>query len=162
MTEPENATLVVGVGNDYRSDDGAGLAVVRQIREAGPAGVTVREETGDIGEMSECWPDFDMVILVDAVQSGAPAGTILRFDAQQEPLPQVFVPHVSSHGFTVAEAIALAQTLGRMPRRLIVYGIEGSTFTDGVGLSPQVEEAIAEVAHRIIAELRPHDQVTTL
>jgi hydrogenase maturation protease len=145
--------LVVGIGNDYRQDDAAGLEIARRVRTAAVDSVNVQERAGDIGDLIDSWSGLGMVILVDAVKSGASAGSIFRFDAHQQTFPEIFVPHVSSHGLGVAGAIGLAQALGRMPPHLIIYGLEGSTFEDGIGLSPPVEAAIAEAVGRILADI---------
>ncbi len=38
--------------------------------------------------------------------------------------------------------LRLAQAMGHPPRRVVVVGIEGENFADGVGLSPAVELAV--------------------
>ena len=40
------------------------------------------------------------------------------------------------------EAVELARELDRLPRRLVVYGIEGESFEAGEGLSPAVETTV--------------------
>ena len=52
----------------------------------------------------------------------------------------------STHAVGLAEAIELARTLGRLPARLVVYGIEGERFEAGTGLTPAVSAALAAVA----------------
>jgi hydrogenase maturation protease len=94
------------------------------------------------------------VILVDAVVSGREPGTVTGFDAVAAPLPAVF-SGCSSHSFGVAEAVELARALGRLPKRLNVYGIEGSEFTQGVGLSPKVARAVETLAVQIIQNQLP-------
>ena len=70
------------------------------------------------------------VWLIDAAQSGAPPGTIHRIDCAAT---DAVVPRgsVSSHGFGVAEAIALARALGTLPPHCIVYAIEAAHFAPG-------------------------------
>ena len=92
------------------------------------------------------------MILVDAVHSGGEPGTIYRIDAQAEEIPRSFF-HYSTHAFSVAEAIEMARALGQLPRRLIIYGIEGKNFASGIGLSPEIGTAAEETAHRVKAEL---------
>jgi hydrogenase maturation protease len=46
--------------------------------------------------------------------------------------------------------------LGRLPARLVVYGIEGRDFTQGEGLSPEVDAAIDEVVRRVTEEVGTH------
>jgi len=152
MTAPAQNVVFIGVGNPFRSDDGAGRAVVRRLRGAIPSGVKVLEETGDGAELLEAWEGADCVILVDAVQSGAPTGTIHRLDARLEKLP-VWFSHSSTHAFGVAEAIELARTMGELPERLVVYGIEGLDFSAGTDLSPEVAEVVPAAANLILQEI---------
>jgi hydrogenase maturation protease len=135
--------LVVGVGTD-RGDDAAGLTVVRRLRASGHP-VTLAELAGDLTRLIDLWQPTDRVAVVDAVRSGAPAGTVQVLDAAGGPLPAGAVPAGSTHGLGLDTAIELARGLGRLPARLIVYGIEGSQWTDGTGLSPEVSAAVDRV-----------------
>ena len=147
-----SSTVFIGVGNPFRSDDGAGIAVVRRLRGEVPPHVRIQEESGDGTELLEAWKDADCVILVDAVLSGAPPGTIHRLDARTEKLPTWF-SHSSTHAFGVAEAIELARAMGDLPARLIVYGIEGLDFSAGTELSPEVAEVVPAAANLILQEI---------
>jgi hydrogenase maturation protease len=139
--------LVIGVGNAYRGDDGVGPAVLALLREEELPGVRLLECDGDCSALLDAWRGVGAVVLVDAVSSGAPPGTIYRFDALARALPRE-VSFQSTHAFGVAEALALGRTLGQLPAKLIIYAIEGKTFTTGVGLSPEVELAVREVAQQ--------------
>ncbi len=110
------------------------------------------ELSGEAGELLEAWRENEFVVVVDAVSSGAEAGTVHRFDAGEEPLPAQLLTR-STHGWGVAQAIELGRTLGRLPRRLILYGIEGQDFELGESLSPAVERALDEAAERVGGEL---------
>ncbi len=154
MTGTPSPTVVIGVGNSYCRDDGAGIAVAQRVREAAPAGVTVREESGEGASLMAAWQGAESVVLVDAVSSGAPPGTIHRLDANAAKMPgRLF--RGSTHAFSVAEAIELARTLNQLPPNLLVLGIEGQDFSAGVGLSSEVEQAAAAVAAEILGRLRP-------
>lgn len=153
MTAARPGIIVIGVGNEYRSDDGAGIAVARRLRERFPTGATVLEERGEGAALIEAWRGATWVLLVDAVRSGAPPGTIHRLDAHAEPLPAGFF-HYSTHAFSVAEAVELARSLGQLPPHVLVYGIEGEHFDLGVGLSVAVEAAVAAVVEQAAEEVR--------
>lgn len=153
MTTRQPRTILIGVGNPYRSDDGVGIAVVRQVGERNPTGLTVIESSGEGAALLEAWNGFSDVILVDAVQSGAPPGTIHRLDAHAGPIPSRFF-HYSTHAFSVAEAVELARALNQLPSRLVVYGIEGRNFAAGESLSAEVEEAAVAVISRIFDDAR--------
>ena len=151
MTAPQPRVVAIGVGNEYRSDDGAGIAVARRLRALLPTGVTVLEESGEGAALIEAWQQATWVFLVDAVRSGSPSGPIHRLDASAAPLPAGFF-HYSTHAFSVAEAVELARSLGQLPPHVIVYGIEGESFDAGSGLSAVVERAVEAVVKQMAAE----------
>lgn len=147
-----NKVLLIGIGNEYRSDDAAGLVVARRVREKGADQITVRESNGEGAALIDSWKETRTVILVDAVCSGSEAGTVHRIEAHCETLPANLFRY-STHAFSVAEAIELGRVLNQLPARLIVYGIEGKSFVAGVGLSPEVDEAIERVVNCVFEDL---------
>ena len=147
-----HTTVVIGAGNGYRSDDGAGLVVVQRLRERVPNGVNVRSVHGEATEVMTAWRGFHTAIVVDAVSSGAQAGRVHRFDAIERPLPTEFF-RFSTHGFGVVDAIELGRALGTLPSRILVYGIEGADFGAGTEITPQVAEAIDAVVTRIVQDV---------
>jgi hydrogenase maturation protease len=141
--------LIIGIGNEYRSDDAVGLVVARALQARKLPHVSILEATGEGTALLEAWKGAEHVILVDAVTSHAPAGTIHQLDAQTGPLsPDLFA--LSTHALGVAEAIELARVLGNLPSRLVIYGIEGKRYVAGVGLSPEVERAAQEALESIV------------
>ena len=140
------APLVIGVGNEWRGDDGAGLAVARRLRDAGVRAVA---RGGEPVGLLDAWEGEPRVILVDAVDSGARPGSVHRVDATAGALPPELF-RTSTHHLSVADAVELARALDRLPQQLEVYGIEGRDFSAGGRLGPEVEAAVAHV----VAELR--------
>ena len=143
--------VVVGVGNVYRGDDGAGIAVVESIRGRLPAGVEVVTCEQEASRVIDAIEGRDAAVLVDASCSGAAPGTIHRFDASAEPVPARSF-RSSTHAFGVGEAIELARALGKLPGTVVVYGIEGHRFTAGEGLSPAVDAAVEPAANAVMGE----------
>jgi hydrogenase maturation protease len=151
MNAPLNI-LVIGIGNRFRGDDAAGPCVADRLRTETIAGAEIIESSGEAAELMEMWLKADHVFVIDAVSSGAPVGTIHRFEAHRKALPSPSF-QTSTHSFGLAEGVELARTLGRLPRRLIVYGIESSDFGHGSALSAPVAGALNEVAARIRNEV---------
>ncbi len=145
--------LVIGIGNDYRSDDGVGLVVARKMRAKILQEMLIIESSGDGAALMEAWEAASTVILIDAASSGAKPGTIYRFGVAQQPFPMGFSFH-STHSFGVAEAIGLARALQQIPSCLIVYAIEGENFSAGIDLFPEVAEAAQKVAEQVILEVQ--------
>jgi hydrogenase maturation protease len=144
--------LVIGVGNPYRGDDGAGLAVIGLLRAEELPKVRLLESDGDSAGLLDAWQSAGAVILIDAVSSGAPPGTIYECDALAQSLPRT-LSFRSTHAFGVAEALELGRALGQLPARMLLYAIEGKTFATGTGLSQEVERAVQEVAQRVRRDL---------
>ena len=94
------------------------------------------------------------VIVVDAVVSGGRPGAIYRFNAHGAGVPVEISRSSSTHGWGVAEALALGHVFKELPSRLIVYGIEGKNFGPGQEVSQEVEAAIPELVRRIRREIQ--------
>ena len=62
--------IVIGLGNEFRHDDAAGLIAARRLRDAG---VAAEEYDGDLMMVMDRWKGSDAVILIDAVSSGVVA-----------------------------------------------------------------------------------------
>jgi hydrogenase maturation protease len=146
MSSARDGALVIGLGNAARSDDAAGLSAARRLRERGR---DAREHEGDPTALIELWRDAGEVIVVDAVRSGAAPGTIRRVDATAAPLPASLRTSTSTHAVGLADAIELARALGRLPRQVVVYGIEGERFAAGTGLTPAVAAAVDAVVEEL-------------
>ena len=98
----------------------------------------------------DAWDGLDLVVIVDAVRSGAAPGTVHRFEPRDGPLPGGLA---STHAFSIADTVELGRALGRAPRRFLVLGVEGAAFALGDPVTPAVEAAIPGVAETVLAEL---------
>lgn len=146
--------IIIGIGNEYRGDDGVGLYIARKIREMKLEGAEVIEAHGEGTGLIDLWKGADLAIVADAVSSGGIAGTIYRFEVGVDEIPAAIFDGHSSHAFGLAEAIKLSETLGMQPRTMILYGIEGSSFNSGDGLSPEIRQKADEVISRIIDDIK--------
>jgi hydrogenase maturation protease len=144
--------LVIGIGNAWRRDDGAGPAVAERLADHG--GLRTLVLPGEGSELIEAWRGQAHVIVVDAMRSGATVGTIRAFDAVSVPLPAGKFPSLS-HRFGLAEAVEMARILDRLPARLDIWGIEAGDVGQGPGLSLEVETAVAEVVARLTPSPQP-------
>lgn len=145
--------LIIGCGNRDRGDDAAGLLVAERLRDLAAEAVNVTVElcSGEATELVDLWSADDEVIVVDAVAGDAPAGTIRRW---QSDIPAATrSASASTHGFSLREAIPLAQIMGRLPKSLRIYGIEGRQFELGSSISAEVERAVEDAAQEIRAEI---------
>jgi hydrogenase maturation protease len=140
--------LVLCVGNPDRGDDGVGWQVAAQLRALAVPGLRVETLRGHAADLVAAFERTDDVAIVDAVSSGAPAGTLRIIDCAAGQPFAAAMPD-SSHGLGVAEAIALGRALGCLPRRCVVYAVEAGGMQIGTALSEDVRLAAANVAARI-------------
>ncbi len=143
---------MICVGNRWRGDDAVGLEVAAALAGRLPAGAELLEREGEPTSLLEAWEDAQAVWLVDAVSSGRPPGTVHRLDAAERELPAELF-RTSTHHLGLSQAVELARALGRLPREVVVYGVEGAAFGAGEGLTPAVAAAVAAVAERVREEV---------
>jgi hydrogenase maturation protease len=138
-------SVVIGVGNEFRRDDGVGPAVARALAASG---VRAEISDGDPVRLMEAWDGAEVVVIVDAVRcTPSVPGRWHRTT-----LPHT-IPAASSHGFGVPEAVELAEALDRRPEQLVVYAVEVADVRFGTGLSPAVAAAVTELVTAVRAEL---------
>ena len=147
----ERHTLIIGVGNADRGDDGAGLAAATLLQELlrHRDDIHVIQQWGESTGLVDAMTDRDMVLIIDAAHSGAAPGSYRTFDVGATALPSDLAD-ISSHGFGIPQAIELARALGTLPTHCRVYAIEGSTFETGRPLSEQVQAAVNVVVGKIM------------
>lgn len=144
---------VIGLGQELRADDAVGLEVLRRWQQQYPqtaASPSLRVEISPLPglQLLDLFEGADAVVLVDALQSGRPPGTILHLDHDAL---AAFQGSPSAHGWGVAETLALAEQLGVVLPDITILAIEGESVSMGSGMSPAVEAALPEVVQRLQA-----------
>jgi hydrogenase maturation protease len=147
---------VIGVGNAWRGDDAVGLQAVRRLRDRLGPSVEVIEAEGNGLAILDLMEGIDHIILIDAVKGGGRTGTTVRLDLSTESRWGTVAP-CSTHAMGIADAIDLARALGRLPKQLILYGIEIESIDSGASLSGSVREGLDSVVEQVYQEARGHD-----
>lgn len=151
-------TLVVGVGNVLRGDDAFGVEVVRRLDTMTlPEGVRVIETgIGGIVLVQELQDGFDALVVVDVVDRGRPAGTVMLIepevvDVNDLPTDQRHELLTDSHMATPGRAMMLAKALGVLPPRLLMVGCQPQDAESvGSELSPPVAAAVGHAVTEIV------------
>jgi len=147
-----SSILIIGVGNEFRSDDAAGILIAREIKGKKLPGVTVIEESGEGAALMDAWSEAGNVFLIDAVSSGAVSGTVYRIDARIKPLPKELVLF-STHAFGVTQAVELARSMNKLPPKLVLFGVEGKNFSSGRDLSFEVLASVQKMTQMLLDEI---------
>jgi len=145
--------LVVGMGNEFRNDDGLGIFIARQLKKENLPGIVVKEYISEGVGLLGIWTGFNHVVLVDAVFSGKEPGTIIRIEIPPEKIPEDLTRY-STHSFSIADAVEIAQSIGELPGHILIYGIEGKSFENGKTLSAEAEQSAEKVLKKIIEEIK--------
>lgn len=144
--------LFLGVGNRHRADDGVGPYIAEKLAESGALkslGVEVLPHSGEGASLMHLWEGMDKVVIVDAMKSKRKVGLVQRFKPHKEKL-ETGVFRYSSHLFGLAEAVEMARALGKLPKEMIVFGIEGKVFDFDKPMSNAVEKAAQKVEAAVL------------
>jgi hydrogenase maturation protease len=144
-------TLILGLGNPILSDDAVGIRIVETIEEIIGEIEGVDYVTGSISGMSflDCIQGYDKLVLVDAVERGAPPGTLHYISLDE----LVRTLHFTSvHSLNLATAIELGRRAGmKIPPCISIYGVEVGNIIDfSMKMTAQVEKSVFTNAETII------------
>ena len=146
MAEPRK--LILGVGNSFRRDDGIGPAVIQALQNASKLqSVDLLDGGTDGFSLLECIKEYDETLVVDAVDMGLAAGEIRMFSPAEAKLT-IQADALSTHGFGMAEVIALMETLG-IETELHILGVQVKDISFGEEMSLEVSEKIPEIIERV-------------
>lgn len=145
--------LIVGIGNEFRNDDSVGIYTVRKLKELIPPGIHTCELHYDLSGLLEVWVRYESVYLIDAVSSGAAAGTIHEIELDENRLSEEEFSF-SSHTISLSSIIELSRAIRQFPKSLVIYGIEGKDFSYGCTMSDVVKVAADRLVNSIEEKLR--------
>ena len=149
--------LVIGLGNPDRGDDAVGVEVARQVA-AERLDIAVLE-FDDPSEAIDAWESDDTVVVADAVCSGGHPGDIHVVDAVTQKLPTGRWSAGGTHALGLAAAVEIARALGRLPRRLVVVGVEAKHFGYGTPMADAVADAVPAAVDAVLAAIDDPDAV---
>jgi len=144
--------LVLALGNPIRSDDGVGIAALRCLEEDPrvPEAVELVEGGTKGLELVAYISGMSRLLVLDAVEVGAAAGTIVRIQgAELCSLPG----NGNVHDLALADILNALRLLGQEPRETILLGVQPRTTELGASLSKSIESALPLFVEAAIAQL---------
>lgn len=148
----DGPVVIAACGNAWAGDDCVGLVVAEQLRAKAKPNWQFRE-VGDFTEVLN-FTDGAQVILIDAVSSGSPPGTLHLVPVTPE------TPHLdqihswSTHNCELWEAVALGKALGRRLPPMTLIGIECENVERGAKMSAAASHACDFVVENFEVLLR--------
>ena len=134
-------------------DDGVGIEVVRALRglELGPRVLVLERQTMDLSVL-DFLEGASKLVVVDAVRSGKPAGSVVKFIAGGPRSPLLRIP--LAHELGLHDVLALAKKSGMRLPPTVVVGVEPADCTAGNALSEEVARALPRVIDEVRKEVK--------
>ena len=145
----DRRTVVAGLGNPLMGDDGAGIAVLRELSKRQLPGNTLLLDAGTDGlRLAAILIPSDRAILVDAVRMGKPAGSVHVFRPEQtdyRPCEKA----LSGHSLGLEDTLKLLALTGGT-QDITIVGIEPERIESWTSLSQAVEASVAPAVDRVL------------
>lgn len=145
--------LVLGLGNIFCGDDGIGSIIAENL------GKDIDEQKIDIIDggtiglgLMYLFEDYTDLIIIDAVDMKASPGEVLvfslddlsMFDNEQK---------ISFHQSGLYELLRFAKALGKLPPRIMIFGIQIGETSFENGLSEQLQSELVKIEEKIKEEI---------
>ncbi|MBN2689238.1 MAG: hydrogenase maturation protease [Gammaproteobacteria bacterium] len=146
MTNKKNQnTIIIGVGNPMRSDDGIGVRVIEKYRANDSSAAIINGGT-DALNLIDSIKQYPKAIIIDAVRMNTEPGTIKVFSPKDAKIIQN--DSLSTHGLGLAEMLVFLKELD-IKTKITIIGIEPEDISYGDVLSATIEQQIPTVINLI-------------
>jgi hydrogenase maturation protease len=145
--------LVLGVGNLLLQDEGVGVRVVQELekRYRVPAEVELLDGGTSGMELLDVMAGREHLIVVDAVHTGAAAGTVVELAGAE--VPAFFRLRMSPHEIGLSDVLAALQITGETPRRISLIGVVPASTELSLELSPTVQAKFEPMLAAVVSRL---------
>ncbi len=151
-----SATVKVLALGSSHADDQLGWRCVELLRPQLPLEIPVLSLSQPL-DLVDHARGCERLFLIDAAAGDGPPGSIVRL---RWPDPRIeAAASASSHGLGLPEALRLAESLGCLPREVIVFAMYFEQIRGTLRLSQRVAAALPELARRILAEVGRTDNL---
>lgn len=145
-------TVVVGTGNLVRTDDGLGVHAIKRLQTDPrvPRDITLIDG-GTCGiELLAYLHDSSRLLLLDAVDVGKQAGTLVRMTGDEL---RVLPCGASVHQLGVADLLATLPLVSDISRETVLLGVQPASTDWGIELSPLVEASLGPLVEAAVEQL---------
>ena len=142
---------VLGIGSPF-GDDQLGWMVIQLLQKRPALAGFLPDQLQLIGcdrpgmHLIELMRHAQTVFLIDAVKTGSPTGTLHRFQNEEM---EAIGNALSTHAFSIAEAMKIGAILKALPPTVILYGIE----IGDVQLEFTLSETIMQAIHTLSVDI---------
>ena len=149
MNSHRAKTLILGVGNILLQDEGIGVRVIEYLQQQTlPESVELVDGGTAGADLIDVLADRETVIIVDAIQSDRPPGTILRFGLEEMQAQQD--NPLSLHDLDIPQTLAMTHLLKCAPKNIICFGVVPEYITPGMELSRTLAPLVPKIAELVL------------
>jgi len=144
--------LILGVGNLLLTDEGIGIHAVRKLLEMNGLPEDLEIVDGGTAGLDLLYylEGVDRLVIVDAVETGGPPGTIVRLAGDK--IPAYMALKISPHEITLPDFLAAAKLRDLYPKEVIVWGMQPQSLVVGVELSPALAQMLDSLVDHVVGE----------
>jgi hydrogenase maturation protease len=154
MDETEGRkTAVLALGNSLFSDDGTGPAALRLLEGAAglPDGAVFIDGSALGLEAAAMIAGTDRLLILDSVNADAAPGTVIRMEGDAL---TGLRGGGSVHRLGLGDLVSALAVMGRMPKDVVLLGIQPASVEMGVELTPAVSSALPGLVSACLRQLR--------
>lgn len=149
----EPRVVVLGVGNLLMADEGVGVRCVEALAGDARLPQFVRLVDGGTSthELLDDLEGLDLLVIVDAVITGAPPGTQVRLAGAA--VPYAFGQKLSPHQHGIHDLLATLTLLDRAPKDVVLLGVVPASLALSLELSPGIAALVPVLATAVTDEV---------
>ena len=154
--DPQDTILILGIGNLLWADEGFGVRCVEALGASWclPESVTLMDGGTQGMYLLPYVGAAQRLIVFDAIDYGLAPGSLRVIEGDEVPR-FMGAKKMSLHQTGFQEVLASADLLGRLPREMVLIGVQPAELEDfGGSLRPEVLARVPEAIEIAIARLR--------
>lgn len=146
--------LLMGLGNIILRDEGLGVRTYERLLERYTLPPEVEAiDGGTLGlSLLAYLEDATDLLIIDAVRSGNPPGTIVRLEGAA--IPTALTLKMSMHQAGLQELLAISAIRGTTPQRIVLWGMEPAVMEPGLDLTESLAANLDTLVDAVVHELR--------
>ena len=147
-------TLVLGIGNILLRDEGLGVRALERLTQDYGVPSTIQVVDGGVMglDLLPYLEDLSTLLVIDAVQTGQPPGTLIRLEG--DAIPAALALKMSMHQAGLQELLATSQLQGTLPSKVVLWGMEPASLGWGLDLSSPVAAGLDALVQAVVGELQ--------
>lgn len=144
---------IVGFGNKFRSDDGIGIRIIKELEKLDFFKDIEVIDGGTSGTDLIFWiKNCGKIIIIDAIDTGGKIGDVanIKVDDIEEFVKKDY-RSLSLHDLNLADILKLIKAMGTKTD-ITIIGVKPKSIEFGDSLSPEIERKISEIISEIKKE----------